>query len=75
MARERCAEARKAVAKGISPSQEKQREKRRLSEAKTFEDFAKRWFEEGRMAESTKSMRKAIFDRDILPGVSQPLAG
>jgi integrase len=67
MARERCTEARKAIAEGRSPSQEKQREKRRMSEAKTFEEFTKRWLEEARMAESTKSMRKSIIDRDILP--------
>ena len=67
MARERCVEARKAIAEGRSPSQEKQREKRRAAEAKTFEEFTKRWLEEARMAESTKSMRKSIIDRDILP--------
>lgn len=33
MARERCLEARRAIAEGQSPCQEKQREKRRLSEA------------------------------------------
>lgn len=67
MARERCVEARKAIAEGRSPSQEKQREKRRAAEAKTFEEFTKRWLEEARMAESTKSMRKSIIDRDIMP--------
>ena len=67
MARERCMEARRAIAEGQSPSQEKQREKRRAAEAKTFEEFTKRWLEESRMAESTKSMRKSIIDRDIMP--------
>jgi integrase len=67
MARERCMEARRAIDQGLSPSQEKQREKRRMSEAKTFEAFTKRWLEEARMAESTKSMRKSIIDRDIMP--------
>ncbi|MCL4746933.1 MAG: integrase arm-type DNA-binding domain-containing protein, partial [Burkholderiaceae bacterium] len=67
MARERCTEARKAIAAGLSPSQEKQREKRRMSEAKTFGEFTNRWLEEGRMAETTKSMRKSIIDRDIMP--------
>ena len=38
-----------------------------MSEAKTFEEFTKRWLEEARMAESTKSMRKSIIDRDIIP--------
>ena len=67
MARERSMEARKAIAEGQSPSQEKQREKRRMSEAKTFDEFTKRWLEEARMADSTKSMRKSIIDRDIMP--------
>ena len=55
------------VAEGRSPAQEKQREKRRLSDAQTFGGVGKRWFKEARMAESTRSMRKAIYDRDILP--------
>ena len=67
MARERCMEARRAIAEGQSPSQEKQREKRRMAEAKTFEQFTNRWLEEARMADSTKSMRKSIIDRDIMP--------
>jgi integrase len=66
-ARELCGAARKMVAEGQSPAQEKQREKRRLSVAQDFGAVAKRWFKEARMAESTRAMRKAIFDRDILP--------
>jgi integrase len=66
-ARERCIAARKAVSAGRSPAQEKQREKRRLTNAQNFAAVGKRWFKEARMAESTRSMRKAIFDRDILP--------
>jgi integrase len=66
-ARERCRAARKLVAEGRSPAQEKQREKRRLAEAQNFGAAGKRWFKEARMAESTRSMRKAIFNRDILP--------
>jgi integrase len=65
-ARERCLAARKLVAEGRSPAQEKQREKRRLSDAQNFAAVGKRWFKEARMAESTRAMRKAIFDRDIL---------
>ena len=67
MARERCMEARKAIAQGISPAQEKQREKSRLAEAKTFGEYTNRWLAEHRMADSTKAMRKTIIDRDILP--------
>ena len=67
MARERCMEARKAIVQGISPAQEKQREKSRLAEAQTFGEYTKRWLGEHRMADSTKAMRKTIIDRDILP--------
>ena len=67
MARERCMEARKAIAQGISPAQEKQREKSRLAEAKTFGEYTHRWLAEHRMADSTKAMRKTVIDRDILP--------
>lgn len=66
-ARELCLAARKSVAGGRSPAQEKQREKRRLSIAQNFGAVGKRWFKEARMAESTRSMRRAIFDRDVLP--------
>ncbi|MCA2967265.1 MAG: tyrosine-type recombinase/integrase [Acidobacteriaceae bacterium] len=67
MARESCMEARKAIAQGISPAQEKQREKSRQAEAQTFGEYTKRWLAEHRMADSTKAMRKTIIDRDILP--------
>lgn len=66
-ARECCLEARRAVVEGRSPSQEKQRQKRRQAEAKTFGEFTVRWAAEARMADSTRSMRKSILDRDILP--------
>ena len=66
-ARERCIEARRAVSEGASPSQEKQRQKRRVAEAKNFGEFTVRWAEEARMADSTRSMRQSILDRDILP--------
>ena len=66
-ARERVLEARRAVADGQSPAQGKQREKRRLTEAKRFGEFTVRWAVEARMADSTRAMRKSILDRDILP--------
>lgn len=66
-ARERCLDAKRTVAEGRSPSQEKQRDKRRAAEAKTFQEFSVQWLAEARMADSTRSMRKSIIDRDILP--------
>ena len=66
-AREKCLDARRAVADGLSPAQEKQREKRRVLEAKSFSEFGERWFKEAPMADSTRAMRRSIFERDLLP--------
>jgi integrase len=66
-ARERCLAARKEVSEGRSPAQAKQRAKRKLAISQNFGAVGKRWFKDARMAESTRSMRRAIFDRDILP--------
>lgn len=66
-AREKLIDAQRAIQEGRSPAQEKQREKRRLKEAKSFGEFGERWFQEARMADSTKAMRRAIYERDILP--------
>ena len=73
LARERCLDARREVAEGRSPSQEKQREKRRVAEAKSFEEFTVCWLAQARMAESTRSMRTSILDRDILPAFKNRL--
>ena len=64
-ARERCLDARWLVEAGVSPAHEKQREKRRLLEAKSFGEFAERWFKEAPMADSTRAMRRSIYDRDL----------
>ena len=66
-ARERCVKARQAVDEGRSPAQEKQRDKRRIATGETFGVIGKRWLKDAPMADSTRAMRKAIFDRDIFP--------
>ncbi|AXK39648.1 tyrosine-type recombinase/integrase [Crenobacter cavernae] len=66
-AREKCMEAKKAIAQGTSPARQKQRGKQQIREAKTFGEFTVRWLKDYRMAESTKAMRESILDRDILP--------
>jgi len=66
-AREKCIDARRAVSDGQSPAREKQREKRRLKEAKSFGQFGERWFSEAPMADSTRAMRRTIYERDMLP--------
>jgi len=66
-AREKLIDAKRAISEGRSPAQEKQHDKRRLKEAKRFGEFGEKWFQESRMADSTRAMRRAIYERDILP--------
>lgn len=66
-AREKLIDAKRALLEGHSPAREKQREKRRIKEAKNFGEFAERWFQEARMADSTRAMRRSVYERDILP--------
>ena len=65
-AREKLIDAKRAISEGRSP-QEKQHDKRRLKEAKRFGEFGEKWFQESRMADSTRAMRRSIYERDILP--------
>ena len=66
-AREKLIDAKRASSEGRSPAQEKQHDKRRLKEAKRFGEFGEKWFQESRMADSTRAMRRSIYERDILP--------
>lgn len=52
---------------GVSPALEKQRAKRRLKAAQSFEHFALRWMDHSPMADSTRYMRRSIFNREVLP--------
>lgn len=65
-AREMCLDAKRAVREGQSPAIEKQRAKRRLKEAKGFGALAERWIDTATMADSTRAMRRAILERDVL---------
>ena len=66
-AREMCVDARRKLAEGSSPAMEKQRSKRRLKEAKSFGQFGERWLTEAPMADSTRAMRRSIFERELKP--------
>ncbi len=66
-AREKCIDARRAVTEGRSPAIEKQRDKRRLKEAKSFGEFGEKWLTAAPMADSTRAMRRSIFERELLP--------
>ena len=67
MAREKLIDAKRVISEGRSPAKEKQHDKRRLKEAKRFGEFGEKWFQESRMADSTRAMRRSIYERDILP--------
>ena len=66
-AREKLIEAKLMIQDGISPAFERRREKRRIKEAKSFGEFGERWLQDARMADSTRAMRRTVFERDILP--------
>ncbi|MBR0664927.1 tyrosine-type recombinase/integrase [Roseomonas hellenica] len=66
-AREKLIDAKRAISEGRSPAQQKQHDKRRLKEAKRFGELGEKWFQESRMADSTRAMRRSIYERDILP--------
>lgn len=66
-ARERLFEIKRTIADGVSPALEKQRAKRRLKEARSFEHVAQRWMDTAPMADSTRNMRRSIFNREVLP--------
>ena len=55
------------VREGRSPGIEKQRNRRRLKEAKSFGQFGEKWLTAAPMADSTRSMRRSIFERELLP--------
>lgn len=65
-ARERLFEIKRTIADGVSPALEKQRAKRRLKEAHSFEHVAQRWMDTAPMADSTRNMRRSIFNREVL---------
>ena len=66
-ARELCIDARRAITEGRSPAIEKQREKRRIKEAKSFGQFGEKWLTNATMADSTRAMRRSIFERELMP--------
>lgn len=67
VARERMFAAKRLVRDGVSPAVQKQREKARGAETKTFGDHATLWLHGATMADPTRAMRKSVLERDILP--------
>lgn len=72
-ARERRADARKAVAAGIDPSAKKQAEKRAQTAADTFEAVAREWIDarRGEWSVSNKHQVTRRLERDAFPWIGQ----
>ncbi|MDZ4189366.1 MAG: tyrosine-type recombinase/integrase [Hydrogenophaga sp.] len=66
-AREQLNEAKKLIAAGKSPSKEKARDKSRVKNAETFDAWAEKWLRGYQMADSTRDMRRSIYERELRP--------
>ena len=66
-ARERLGEAKKMIAAGKSPAKEKARDKARIKGAETFGAWAEKWLRGYQMADSTRDMRRAVYERELKP--------
>lgn len=65
-AREKLLEAKKLIAKGISPSIEKQK-KKELGKTAHFSDWLDRWLKDVNYKDSTRNIVEGIIKRDVLP--------
>lgn len=64
-ARERLMIARKQVSEGISPATEKRAERNKIRNADRFCVFAEKYLADVQLANSTKALRVATYERDI----------
>lgn len=72
-AREKCEQARKQVADGVSPTQARQLDKiRKVNDAcNTFELIAKEWLQMKDWAEITKTRRLDMLERVVFPAIGK----
>jgi len=66
-ARERLHEAKRLIADGKSPAREKAREKSRAKDAESFGGWGDKWLRGYEMADSTRDMRRSVFERELKP--------
>ncbi len=71
-ARERLMDARKLVSDGISPASEK-KQKKRVGNSGRFSEYAERFLKEVDLAESTRQLRRATYEREIKPHFANKL--
>ncbi len=58
-------DAKRMIAEGKSPAREKAREKERDKASQTFDDWARVWLKGHEMADSTRDMRTATYEREL----------
>ena len=63
-------DAKKMVAAGKSPAKEKARDKARVKDAETFGAWAEKWLRGYQMADSTRDMRRSVYERELKPKFS-----
>lgn len=64
-ARELLSDAKKMVVNGKSPAREKARDRKRVKGAETFGVWAEKWLRGYQMADSTRDMRKSVYNREL----------
>jgi integrase len=64
-ARERLAEAKKTLAAGKSPARQKGAAAARRRAEHSFAQWAQEWIERYTMAQSTRDMRRSVYERDL----------
>ncbi|PIG31039.1 uncharacterized protein DUF4102 [Janthinobacterium sp. 35] len=64
-ARERLQDAKKAQSEGKSPSRLKAQSRNQLAAGEPFSVWAERWLTKYKMAESTRDMRRSVYERDL----------
>jgi integrase len=66
-ARELLVEAKKTLAAGRSPARQKVAAAARKKAENSFGEWAEEWLERYSMAESTRDMRRSVYERDVQP--------
>ncbi|MBK8336484.1 MAG: tyrosine-type recombinase/integrase [Sterolibacteriaceae bacterium] len=57
--------AHRSIEQGVSPSRSKVEKRTEAADALTFGSWAEKYFAEADLAESTKAMRKSVYDRNL----------
>ncbi|HHW9168888.1 TPA: tyrosine-type recombinase/integrase [Salmonella enterica] len=66
-AREQLIAAKKLIKSGMSPAVKKRDGKNQIRNAETFANFTVSYMKRASLADSTRSMKQAVIDRDIIP--------